>query len=257
MASSVDDLPDLSHAVAVVTGAGGGIGAGIADRFAAAGAAVLLHYRTRGDEANALAAGIAESGGRVATVQADLTAPDGPAAVVDAALSRYGRIDALVNNAGVQPVQALRGMSVQDWREVFEMNVTATFALSQVAAATMSGGGSITHIASIEGTHPARAHAHYCASKAALIMHARTAALEYGPLGIRINTVSPGLIDRAGLAGDWPDGVARYLAAAPLGRLGSAADIGNACVFLASPLASWITGTDLIVDGGVSVHPTW
>ncbi len=257
MASSVGDLPDLSHTVAVVTGAGGGIGAGIADRFAATGAAVLLHFRTRGDTANALADRITEAGGRATTVRADLTTLDGPAAVVDAAISRFGRIDALVNNAGVQPVQDLRTMSVQDWRDVFEMNVIGTFALTQAAAAAMTSGGSITHIASIEGTHPARAHAHYCASKAALIMHARTAALEYGPQGIRVNTVSPGLVDRAGLSSDWPDGVDRYLAAAPLGRLGSAADIGNACVFLASSLASWITGTDLIVDGGVSVHPTW
>lgn len=116
--------------------------------------------------------------------------------------------------------------------------------------------GSITHIASIEATHPAL-HAHYSASKAAVVAHARSAALEYGPYGIRVNTVSPGLIDRAGLAEAWPDGVRRWQQAVPTGRLGRPEDVGDACVFLASPMASWITGHDLVVDGGVSARPTW
>jgi NAD(P)-dependent dehydrogenase (short-subunit alcohol dehydrogenase family) len=88
-------------------------------------------------------------------------------------------------------------------------------------------------------------------------MHARTAALEYGGRGIRVNTVSPGLVDRPGLERDWPDGVRRWQAAAPLRRLGTPADVGNACVFLASPLSGWISGHDLVIDGGVSTHPTW
>jgi 3-oxoacyl-[acyl-carrier protein] reductase len=88
-------------------------------------------------------------------------------------------------------------------------------------------------------------------------MHARAAALEYGPAGIRVNTVSPGLIDRDGLEADWPDGVSRWHAAAPLGRLGRTSDIGDACVFLASSLAGWITGHDLVVDGGMSARPGW
>jgi glucose 1-dehydrogenase/3-oxoacyl-[acyl-carrier protein] reductase len=119
------------------------------------------------------------------------------------------------------------------------------------------GGGSIILIGSVEGTHPAWSHAHYCASKAAVIHFARTAALEYGRDGIRVNSVSPGLIWREGLDLDWPDGVMRFQRAAPLGRLGQPAYVGNACVFLASPMAEWITGHDLIVDGGVSAHPTW
>jgi 3-oxoacyl-[acyl-carrier protein] reductase len=115
----------------------------------------------------------------------------------------------------------------------------------------------VTHIASIEASAPAVLHAHYSASKAAVVMHARSAALEYGPYGIRVNTVSPGLIDREGLAEAWPDGVRRWRAAAPTGRLGRPEDVGDACVFLASSLASWVTGHDLVVDGGVSARPTW
>nr|WP_224059258.1 SDR family oxidoreductase [Streptomyces kanamyceticus] len=171
-----------------------------------------------------------------------------------------GRLDAVVNCAGIQPVQALPGMTAADWRALAEANTTSAFSCTQAAAELMSrqdGGGSITHIASIEGSHPAPGHAHYSASKAALIMFARSAALEYGPLGIRVNSVSPGLVDRPGLADDWPDGVARWGRAAPLGRLGRPEDIGDACVFLASDAASWITGTDLVVDGGVGARPTW
>ncbi|MDH4309304.1 MAG: SDR family oxidoreductase, partial [Acidimicrobiia bacterium] len=97
----------------------------------------------------------------------------------------------------------------------------------------------------------------YATSKAALLMHARAAALAYGKDGIRVNSVSPGLIGRPGIETQWPEGVARWKAAAPLGRLGTPEDIGDACVFLCSDLARWITGVDLVVDGGVLTNPTW
>jgi 3-oxoacyl-[acyl-carrier protein] reductase len=138
-----------------------------------------------------------------------------------------------------------------------DTNLTSVFACTQAAAEVMGPGGSVTHIASVEARNPAPEHAHYSVSKAAIVTHARAAALEYGPHGIRVNTVSPGLIDREGLAEAWPEGVERWLRKAPLGRLGRPEDVADACVFLASPLASWITGHDLAVDGGVSARPTW
>ncbi len=151
-------------------------------------------------------------------------------------------------------------MTVEEWRQVVDTNLSSVFACTQAAAEVMReqlGGGSVTHIASIEASRPAPLHAHYSASKAAVVMHARAAALEYGPFGIRVNTVSPGLIDREGLGEAWPDGVRKWREAAPVGRLGRAEDVGDACVFLASGLASWISGHDLVVDGGVSARPTW
>lgn len=259
VASSSSGLCDLAGVVAVVTGAGGGIGAGIAGQFARAGATVVLHYRSSAGQAEALRARIVHQGGRALAVQADILNESSVESMFRRVVDEYGQVDALVNNAGVQPVQPLPEMSAAQFSEVLDTNVTGTFNVTAAAAKAMreTGGGSITHIASIEGSHPAEAHAHYCSSKAALIMFARTASLEYGPLGIRVNTVSPGLIDREGLAQAWPDGVDRYRRAAPLGRLGNNIDIGNACVFLASSMASWITGIDMIVDGGVSNHPTW
>ncbi|MEV5310884.1 SDR family oxidoreductase [Streptomyces sp. NPDC052610] len=248
----------LEGQTALVTGAGGGIGRGIALRFAEHGAAVAVHCRTAVEQARAVADRIHGLGGRAVVLRGDLTDEDACHRVVrDAAEWAGGRLTALVNNAGVQPVRELAGMTAEEWRTVVDTNLGSVFACTQAAVDVMGEGGSVTHIASIEASAPAPAHAHYSASKAAVVMHARAAALEYGPLGIRVNTVSPGLIDREGLAAAWPDGVRRWRQAAPLGRLGRPEDIGDACVFLASPLASWVTGHDLVVDGGVTARPTW
>ncbi|MGW8376425.1 SDR family NAD(P)-dependent oxidoreductase [Streptomyces sp. ODS28] len=255
----IPELPSLAGRVAVVTGAGGVVGRGIARRMAVAGAAVVVHYRTSGEAAREVVAQIQRDGGQAVAVRADLLEPEECAALMRTAVDAYGRLDTLVNNAGVQPVSGMREMTSEEWRTVVDTNATGTFTATQAAAAVMRerGGGSVTHIGSIEGSQTQYAHSHYCSAKAAVLMHARTAALELAPDGIRVNSVSPGLIGHPTLETDWPEGVERWRAAAPLGRLGTPEDVGDACVFLASPMASWITGQDLRVDGGVSVHPTW
>ncbi|MER7490507.1 glucose 1-dehydrogenase [Streptomyces sp. NPDC126497] len=251
----------LAGQVALITGAGGGVGRGIARRFAEEGAAVALHCRTATESARETADRIREAGGTAVVLQADLTDEDACRSVVARAAERFGgRLTALVNNAGVQPSRELAGMTSAEWREVVDTNLTSVFACTQAAARFMrgqDGGGSVTHIASVEARSPAPAHAHYSASKAAVVAHARAAAQEYGPWGVRVNTVSPGLIDREGLAEEWPEGVRRWRRASAVGRIGRPEDIGDACVFLASPLASWVTGHDLVVDGGASARPSW
>lgn len=255
-------LPDLSGHVVLVTGASGGIGAGIARRFAASGAALVLGHRadtgTGAVRAAGLAAELTAAGGRALTAAADITDGAACARLVALAGERFGRLDAVVGCAGVQSVVELSEMSDAEWQRVVAANLTGAFHTVQAAAATLRDtGGSITMIASVEGRRPARGHAHYASAKAGVIMLARAAAVEYGTAGIRVNSVSPGLVDRLGLADQWPDGLRRWQQAAPLGRVGAAAEIGDACVFLASPMAAFITGHDLVVDGGMSAVAGW
>jgi 3-oxoacyl-[acyl-carrier protein] reductase len=250
---------DLSGQTALVTGAGGTIGAGIARRLARAGASVVVHHRGGDEAAAAVARQIDEDGGDAMTWRAELTAEAECAALVEGASAWHGRLDILVNNAAVQPVVPLDRITADQWRALFEADLTAVHVCTRLAAGPMAAArsGSIIQIGSIEGTQPAVGHAHYAAAKAALLMYTRAAALEYGPAGIRVNAVSPGLVRRPGIEEQWPDGVARWRRAAPLGRLGTPDDVADACLFLASPLAAWITGHNLVADGGVSAHPTW
>jgi NAD(P)-dependent dehydrogenase (short-subunit alcohol dehydrogenase family) len=251
---SPTDLLDLTGRVIVVTGAGGNIGAGIARRLVAAGADVMAHTRTSPVD-------LVDGRGRpLAEVAADLVAPDGPGAVVDATLERFGRIDGVVNNAAIQTLVPLAEAGDEAWAAIIDIDLSAAHRLTRVAARAMvdaGHGGSIVHIASIEATQPAPDHEPYGVAKAGLVMHARAAAAAYGRHGIRVNAISPGLIERPGIAEQWPEGVARWQAAAPLERLGLPADVGDACVFLCSDLSRWITGVDLVVDGGVLTRPTW
>ncbi len=240
----------LKGEVALVTGASGNIGAGIAERLAEAGATVVAHYHRDEDGAARLAERI---GAR--TMAADLSDASAVEQLVEAAGPTL-----LVNNAARQDVAALADLDLANWQGVIDTNLTGAFLLTQCCAeawSTRSEGGAIVNIASIEGSEPATGHAHYATSKAGLIMFTRAAALEYGPAGIRVNAVSPGLIERDGIESDWPEGVERWRSKAPLGCLGSPQDVAEAVLFLLSPAARWISGTNLVVDGGMSAQNRW
>jgi NAD(P)-dependent dehydrogenase (short-subunit alcohol dehydrogenase family) len=151
-------------------------------------------------------------------------------------------------------------MTTEEWDRVIDNNMRTTFLCTQAAAQQMIAqghGGAIINIASIEGESPAPMHSHYNAAKGGILMHTAAAAQELGSHTIRVNAVSPGLIWRPGLDEDWPDGVSRYQKSAPLGRLGLPSDVADACLFLASPAARWITGINLRVDGGVLTSQTY
>jgi NAD(P)-dependent dehydrogenase (short-subunit alcohol dehydrogenase family) len=257
---AVASLLDFRGKVVVVTGAGSGIGAGIAARFAEAGAAVAVHFRRSASGAEAVAAAIRGRGGRAVAVEADLTREAEVARLATRTREALGPVDVLVNNAGAYPVTGLLDMPASEWDEVLSANLRTTFLCTQAVAREMvarGAGGAIVNVASIEGENPAPGHSHYNAAKAGVLMLTRAAAQELGGHGIRVNAVAPGLIGRAGIEEAWPDGVARWRRTAPLARLGTPEDVADACLFLASPAARWITGAILAVDGGVLTRPSF
>ncbi len=254
----VGALLDFGGKVVLVTGAAGGIGQGIAARFAEAGARVAIHYRSNAGAASELAQRLVDAGGQAAPFAADLADAQAVAELFAAVVARFGRLDVLVNNAARQTLASLVEMPAAEWDAMIAANLRGVFLCTQAAARQMiaqGGGGAIINITSIEAEQPAPLHSHYNAAKGGVLMHTRAAAGELGAYGIRVNAVAPGLIWRDGLDRDWPDGVARWQAAAPLGRLGTPADVADACLFLASPAARWITGASLRVDGGVMSAP--
>jgi NAD(P)-dependent dehydrogenase (short-subunit alcohol dehydrogenase family) len=251
---------ELSGKVAVVTGASRGIGRAIASRFAAAGAAVVVHYREREAEAHGLATKLEENGTRVVAIGADLREPDEVERLFRDAATELGEVDVLVNNAGTYPLARLVDASPEDWKTVVETNLLSVHLATQAAARRLiarGAPGSVVNVASIEGLRPAPEHSHYVAAKSGVLAYTRSAALELGPHGIRVNAVSPGLIWREGIEEAWPEGVASFRSRAPLGRLGRPEEVAEACLFLSSPRASFITGANLVVDGGVLTAPAF
>ena len=253
-------LLDFSGKHVLVTGAGRGIGAGIARRFAEAGAAVAVNFHSSSEGAQTVVEQIRQADGTATAIQADVTQADEVARLVEATSQGLGGLDILINNAGTYPMASLGEMTESEWQSMIDSNMRSVFLCTQAAARVMSAsgqGGAIVNIASISGETPAFMHSHYNAAKAGVLMHTRAAALELSPSGIRVNSVSPGLIWREGIEQDWPDGVQRWQEAAPLIRLGRPGDVADACLFLASPAASWITGVNLRVDGGIGVRPAF
>ncbi|RKX85994.1 MAG: short-chain dehydrogenase [Spirochaetes bacterium] len=169
----------------------------------------------------------------------------------------YKTLDFLVNNAGLQGVVSFENLNEEEWDSVLNINLRSphlcTKAFRELHQKNPSSVPAIVNIASIEGSIPALSHAHYAASKGGLIQYTKASALELGGLGIRVNSVSPGLINTPGIEKDWPDGVERYIKASPLSRLVDPVEVANTVLFLLSPLSSGITGVDLRVDTGMGV----
>ena len=249
----------LEGIVALVTGAGSGIGRETASRYGTEGALVVA-ADLKGDTAAETAAALEAAGRRATSLQMDVTDAASVKAGVDAVVEQHGGVDVIINNAGITIVGAAHDMEEDDWDRELAINLKSIYLVSRAAWPHLKqrGGGAILSTASIAGLWAIPADAAYCASKAGVIMLTKCMALDGARDRIRAACVCPGYIDTPMIQGyfdDQPDPVeARRFATGihPLGRLGNPEDIAEAFVYLGSPQASWVTGTALVVDGGLT-----
>src|SRR5574340_742815 len=239
---------------AAVTGAAMGIGMGIANRLAEAGANVLIADFNL-DAATATAADLAaKHGTKVVAVKLDVTADNAGDQLVAETVKAFGSIDILVNNAGIYPVKSMLEMDLATWDKTMAVNLRGLAFISKAVANKMiaQGGGAIVNIASIDAIHPSfPGLAAYDASKGGVVMFTKNFALELGAKGIRVNAIAPGGIKTPGAGGDaiGIDVEAQFVPHIPLGRMGQPDDIGKVAAFLASDAAGYITGEAVVLDG--------
>ena len=251
-------LFNLSGKVALVTGGNGGIGLGMAQGLANAGAAILVAGRN--DEKNAAAvATLVESGSDAAAATADVTDEAAVAAMVEAALSRWGRLNILVNNAGINIRKEPQELSLDEWRSVLDTNLTSAFLCSQAVYPYMAanGGGKIINIGSMMSIFGAAFAPAYASSKGGIVQLTKATATAWAKHNIQVNAVLPGWIDtdltRRGRRE--VEGLhERVLARTPAGRWGEPADMAGIAVFLSGPASDFVTGTAIPVDGSFSVQ---
>jgi 3-oxoacyl-[acyl-carrier protein] reductase len=249
----VTDSASLSGKVALITGGSRGIGAAVARRFAAAGSPVAIGYQTRGDAAARLAADITQAGGQCLAVQGDIADADAVERMAADTVARFGRIDILVNCAGIGPYRRLGAMDTAFIRAILDANVVGTILVTQAVLSHLTApGGRIVNFASAMAFRPIPTSSVYSASKAAVVTLTHAWSKELGPRGITVNAIAPGVIETDMTAGILAERGAGIVAATPLGRIGQTDDIAGIALFLCSAEAGWITGRTIIADGGVT-----
>lgn len=260
MPKELRSIIDLHGKVAIVTGGAMGIGYGIAYRLAEAGASVVVADKNKATAQNAVE--MLTSIGRTAlAVEADVSDKAQVDQMIKAAVDTYGRLDILVNNAGIYPTIPVMHMSPEDFDRVIAVNLRGVFLCSQAAAAQMiaqgAEGGKIINITSIDALHPSAVGlAHYDASKHGVWGFTKNLALELAPHSIAVNAIAPGGIRTPGTGMDVPANpqmeeiVKAFTAKIPMKRFGESDEIGKVALFLASDLSSYMTGSQIVVDGG-------
>ncbi len=251
--NTVLDRFRLDGRVAIVTGASSGLGVAFGKALAEAGADLVLAAR-RADRLDKTRGLIEERGRRALTVTADVAQPDEARAVVDAAMAEFGRVDVLVNNAGKGTAVPATRETPEQFREVIDINVNGSYWMAQACGRIMKPGSAIINLASVIAlTSGGLPQAAYSASKAAVVGLTRDLAVQWtGRKGIRVNALAPGFFPSE-MTDQFPDGyIDSQMGRCPAGRPGDPDELAAALVFLASPAASYITGTTLVVDGGLT-----
>lgn len=252
---------DLTGQAAIVTGASSGLGRASALLFARAGAKVAVNYNSSKDEADAVVAEIVSGGGEAFACQADTADEDAVIRLFDEAAARFGGVDAVFANAGMQKDAAYADLTLADWKRVIDVNLTGQFLVSREAVRRFRKQGDrgfgraigkILFMSSVHETIPWAGHANYAASKGGSGMLMRTLAQEVAEERIRVNGLAPGAI-RTEINADVDE--AALLKLIPYGRVGDVDDVARAALFLMSDAADYIVGSTLTVDGGMSLYP--
>ena len=247
-------MSKLQNKVAVVTGSSKGIGASIAKALAAEGAAVVVNYVSGKSGADTVVGAIAEAGGRAVAVQGDVSKAEEAQGVIAAAIRNYGRLDILVNNSGVYEMLPLEDVSEEHFRRQFDINVLGLLFASQAAMKHLGAGASIINIGSVVSRITPPNSAVYTGTKGAVAAITGVLARELGPKKVRVNTLSPGLIETEGTRASGMIGSEveqAVIAQTPLGRVGQPQDIAAIAVFLASDDSAWLSGDELYASGGL------
>lgn len=244
----------LNNRVALVTGGSRGIGRAIALAMAAQGARVAVNYASNRQAAEEVVAEIASAGGDAAAFEADVSGFTDGEELVEAVANRFGRLDILINNAGITRDTLLLRMKESDWDQVLQTNLKGVFNCTRAAAKLMlkQRSGCIINIASVAGLTGLAGQANYGAAKAGILGFTRAVAKELGSRGITVNAIAPGFIS-TDMTSVLPDAYKQeILRRIPLGRFGTPEDVAQVAVFLASPAGSYITGQTIVVDGGLT-----
>jgi glucose 1-dehydrogenase len=263
-------LETLAGQVAIVTGASSGIGRATAKALAEAGAAVVVNYPPHGDsleKAEAVVGEIEAAGGTAIAFAADVSQEEQVEAMVAATVERFGTLHIMASNAGIERPAPISEMTLAQWRQVIDVNLTGAFLSARTAAREFlrrgpqpdisAAMGKIIFTSSVHEFIPWAFQANYAASKGGVMLLMKSLAQELAPMKIRVNSVAPGAISTPIniLARDTPEEVESLLGLIPYGRIGLPEEIGRAVAWLASDAADYITGTSLVIDGGMSLYP--
>jgi len=244
----------MNEQVAIVSGSSRGIGKAIALQLARDGFKVIVNYRQSREQADEVLAEMQAAGGQGMVVGADVSEPEDAQRLVDAAVQAYGRVDVLVNNAGINKDQLMIRINDEEWYQLIHTNLDSAFYCSRAVLRPMMKKryGRIINISSVVGMNGNAGQAHYAAAKSGLLGFTFSLAQEYGNRGITANVIAPGFIQSDMTAALSPEQSAKIQAGIAVGRLGTPEDVAAVAAFLASPQAGYISGQVIKVDGGMS-----